>query len=159
LAAACDVPDLELLPARYPGVRTVEFHAALELGIQHVVLWTAAGLRRMGFSLAIERWAASLDRVASWLDAFGSERGGMLVSVIGTNAQGDRKHLEWRVVADDNHGPEIPCMPAILLARKIAGHQLGARGAHPCTGFLELAEFQPEFTRFGMRSGIEEYDA
>jgi saccharopine dehydrogenase-like NADP-dependent oxidoreductase len=37
-AAACDVPDLELIPARYPGVKTVEFHAALELGIQHFAL-------------------------------------------------------------------------------------------------------------------------
>jgi hypothetical protein len=103
-AAACDVPDLELLPARYPGVKTVEFHAALELGIQHVALWTAAGLRRTGLPLPIERWAASLDKVASWLDAFGSERGGMLVSVTGTNPQGARKRLEWHVVADDGHG-------------------------------------------------------
>jgi hypothetical protein len=30
-AAACDVPDLQLLPARYPGVQTVSFHAALEI--------------------------------------------------------------------------------------------------------------------------------
>jgi NAD(P)-dependent dehydrogenase (short-subunit alcohol dehydrogenase family) len=159
LAAACDVPDLELLPARYPGVKTVEFHAALELGIQHIGLWAAAGLRRTGFPLPIERWAASLDRVASWLDAFGSERGGMLVSVTGTNPQSARKRLEWHVVADENHGPEIPCMPAVLLARKIATNQLAARGAHPCMGFLALEEFEPEFARWGMRSAVEEHDA
>src|SRR5579859_4204787 len=28
-AAACEVPDLDLFPVRYPGVKTVEFHAAL----------------------------------------------------------------------------------------------------------------------------------
>ena len=36
-AAACDVPDLALFPERYPEVSNVEFHAALEFGIQHAV--------------------------------------------------------------------------------------------------------------------------
>jgi len=158
-AAACDVPDLELLPERYPGAKTVEFHAALELGIQHLALWAAAGFRRAGLPLPIERWAAPLDKVASWLDAFGSERGGMLVSVTGTSLQGGRKRVEWHLLADHNHGPEIPCMPAILLARKIARNELAARGAHPCMGFLRLEEFGPEFDRWGMKAAVEEHDA
>ncbi len=33
LAAACDVPDLELFPACYPGIQTVHFSAALEFGV------------------------------------------------------------------------------------------------------------------------------
>ena len=158
-AAVCDVPDLELLPARYPGVKTVEFRAALELGSQHLALWIAAGLRRAGLPLPIERWAAPLDKVASRLDVFGSERGGMLVSVTGTDSSGRRKRVEWHLVADHNHGPEIPCMPAILLARKIARNGLAERGAHPCMGFLKLEEFEPEFARWGMKSTIVEHDA
>lgn len=158
-AAACDVPDLELLPAYYAGVRTVEFHAALELGVQHFALWSVAGLRRAGLPLPIGRWAAPLDKVASWLDPFGSERGGMLVSITGTNAQGARKRIEWRLVANDAYGPEIPCMPAILLARKIARNEITRRGAFPCMGFLQLAEFEPEFSRWDMRTSIAEYDA
>ena len=158
-AAACDVPDLELLPARYPGVKTVEFRAALEFGVQHFALWTAAGLRRAGLPLPIERWAAPLDKVASWLDVFGSERGGMLVSVTGADPSGGRKRLEWHLVADHNHGPEIPCMPAILLARKIARNELAQRGAHPCMGFLALEEFEPEFARWGMKTTIVEHEA
>ena len=35
LAAACDVPDLELFPTRYAGVQTVTFRAALEVSLQH----------------------------------------------------------------------------------------------------------------------------
>jgi hypothetical protein len=158
-AAACDVPDLELLPERYPGVNTVEFRAALELGVQHLALWVAAGLRRAGLPLPIEDWAAPLDKVASWLDAFGSERGGMLVSVTGTDAQGGRKRLEWHLVAEHNHGPEIPCMAAILLARKIARNEIAERGAHPCMGFLTLQEFGPEFARWGIRETLVEREA
>lgn len=155
-AAACDVPDLELLPARYPEVRSVQFRAALELGVQHFALWGAAALRRAGLPLPIERWARALDRVARWMDALGGERGGMLVSVTGEGLDGGRKRLDWSVLADSNHGPEIPCMPAVLLARKLAGGALSRVGAYPCTGFLTLQEFEPEFSRWGMRSTIEE---
>ena len=35
LSAACDVPDLELFPARYAGVQSVTFRAALEVSLQH----------------------------------------------------------------------------------------------------------------------------
>src|SRR6266513_964032 len=44
-AAACDVPDLELFPKRYPGVLTIEFRASLEVGAQQFALWLAALLR------------------------------------------------------------------------------------------------------------------
>ncbi len=155
-AAACDVPDLELLPARYPGVQTVQFRAALELGVQHFALWSAAGLRRAGVPLPIERWAGPLDMLASWLDAFGSERGGMLVSVTGEKADGSRARIDWSLVADANHGPEIPCMPAILLARELARGAIAVRGAHPCMGFLTLSDFEPEFSRWNMQSKLEE---
>jgi hypothetical protein len=155
-AAACDVPDLELLPDRFPGVRTVQFRAALELGAQHLALWLAAALRRAGAPLPIERWARPLDRAAGWLDALGSDRGGMLVSVTGTKEDGSRARAEWRLVADAGHGPEVPCMAAILLARKLARGELRESGAHPCMGFLTLTEFEPEFAHWQIRTEVEE---
>jgi hypothetical protein len=155
-AAACDVPDLALLPVRYAGVRTVEFRAALEIAVQHAALWLAAGLRRCGLPLPIERWAAPLDRVASLLDRFGGERGGMTVTLSGAKADGRRARLSWHLVADENHGPEIPCMPAILLARKLAKNDLPARGAMPCMGLLTLDEFAPEFARWGITTEFGE---
>ena len=59
-AAACDVPDLALLPARYPGVQTVSFRAALEVSLQHYALWLLAQCRRMGLSLPTARWGCLL---------------------------------------------------------------------------------------------------
>ena len=157
LAAACDIPDLELFPARYPGVRTVEFRAALELGIQHLALWLVAALRRAGVPLPIQRWAGALNRLASLFDAFGSERGGMLVSIGGTRADGGSTRLEWHLTADANRGPEVPCMAAILLARKLARAEISVSGAYPCVGFLTLSDFEPEFSRWGMTTVIEEH--
>jgi hypothetical protein len=158
-AAACDVPDLELVPLRYPGLRTVEFRAALELSIQQLFLWLAAGLRRSGVPVPIERWGKPLDRVASMLDGFGGEYGGMLVSLVGTRADGARRRLEWHLTAPANDGPEIPCMAAILVARKLARDAIAARGAYPCTGFLALREFEPEFARWRITTAIEESPA
>ena len=147
-AAACDVPDLELLPARYAETRTVEFRAALELGIQHFGLWLAAALRRAGVSVPLERWAEPLDRLAGLLDRFGSDCGGMLVSLAVERENGSRALIEWHLTAEASHGPEIPCMAAILLARKLARGELAQRGAFPCIGLITLDEFESEFKRW-----------
>ena len=155
-AAACDVPDLELFPARYAGVQTVEFRAALELRIQHIALWVAAAMRRAGVPLPMHRWAGPMDRISSLMDWFGSERGGMLVSVRGIRSDGQLGRVEWHLTADANRGPEIPCMAALLMTHKIATGGVSARGAYPCMGFLSLEEFAPEFSRWGINSVIEE---
>jgi NAD(P)-dependent dehydrogenase (short-subunit alcohol dehydrogenase family) len=159
LAAACDVPDLELFPARYPGVQTVEFRAALELTVQHLAIWLAAGLRRWGVPLPLERWAGALDRVARLLDPFGTDCGGMLVQLTGTRTDGSRGRVEWHLTAEANHGPEIPCMAAILIARRLAAGKIEARGAFPCVGFLGLADFGPEFARWRITTTLEEWVA
>ena len=159
LAAVCDVPDLELFPQRYPGVRTVEFRAALELVVQTIAIASMAALRRAGLPLPLERWAGFANRVASLLDGFGTGRGGMLVSVSGMRLDGRRGSAEWHITADNNHGPEIPCMAAILTARKLARGEITVTGAHPCMGFLGLADFEPEFARWGMTTVIEEHSA
>lgn len=153
-AAACDVPDLALLPTRYPQLRTVQFRAALELGLQHFFLAALALLRRFGVPLPIERWLPVLDRTATWLNRFGSERGGMLVRVAGSDPHGYWRERSWSVIADGNHGPEIPCMAAILLARRLARGELTLRGAMPCMGLLTLDDFAPEFARWGMQTRI-----
>lgn len=155
-AAACDVPDLELLPARYIGVRTVQFRAALEFGTEHFLLAAVAGLRRFGLPLSLERWAESADQLASCFDHFGGERGGMLVSLAGRRQGGRRKRIEWHLTADSEHGPEIPCMAAILLAEKLIRGGIKVRQAMPCMGLLTLDEFATEFARWNIHTRIIE---
>jgi uncharacterized membrane protein len=154
LAAACDVPDLELFPSRYRGLRTVEFRAALELAVQQFALWLAAGLRRFGAPLPLERWTALLDRLASTMNVFAGQLGGMLVSLTGTRPDGTRARVEWHLTVNATDGPEIPCMAAILLARRLASGELVGRGAFPCMGFLTLEDFEPEFARWKIATTI-----
>jgi len=155
-AAACDVPDLQLLPARYPGVLTVTFRAALEISLQHFALWMLAAGRRAGLALPVARWGGLLNRVGTWLNWFGSDTGGMRVRVAGIDAAGRRKCLTWELVAESNHGPEIPCMAAILLAIKLHRGHPCALGAQACMGMLELAEFEPEFARWDIKTQVSE---
>jgi len=158
-AAACDVPDLAVLPQHFGNVRTVTFRAALEVDIQHFALWVLAAMRRAALPLPIERWAVGLNRTTSLLDVFGSDRGGMRVSIVGIGADGARRRRTWQLTAEDNHGPEIPCMASILLARRLARGQLRSSGAYPCIGFLSLADFEQEFAHWSIRTRVEEADA
>ena len=155
LGALCDIPDLELFPAHYPGVQSVMFRAALELKVSQRSMAALAALRRWGIIRQPERLAAFLNRAADGLDMFGSALGGMVVRVRGTHANGADASAAWHIAADDDHGPEIPCMAAILLARRLAGGSVGRSGAFTTTGQLALAEFEPEFRKWNMHTNIE----
>lgn len=157
-AAACDVPDLELFPEHYAGVRTVTFRAALEVSLQHFVLWSLAGLRRLGLPLPLARWAVGINRMGGWLDRFGTDCGGMRVDVVGEMHEGGHQRRSWQLTARGNHGPEIPCMAAVLLALKLARGESIPIGAYPCLGLLELAEFESEFARWAMTTRVETSD-
>ena len=150
IGALCDIPDLELFPAYYKGVQSVMFRAALEVSIGQRGLAVIGALRRWGLIRRPERLAAFMNRAADGLDMFGTALGGMVVRVRGIDGAGAPASAAWHVSADDDHGPEIPCMPAILLARRLAAGEPFQAGAFTSTSQLTLAEFEPEFRKWGM---------
>jgi hypothetical protein len=154
LSAACDVPDLELLPTRYAGVQTVTFRAALEVSLQHYALWALGACRRVGLPVPIARWGAALDRMGTWLNWLGSETGAMTVRVTGSDRTGRSLCRTWELVAEGNHGPEIPCMAAVILASKLRRGEVSMRGAKACMGILALSDFEPEFARWNISTRI-----
>lgn len=156
LAAACDVPDLELLPVRYPGVETVTFRAALEVSIQHYALWMIAACRRMGMPLPTARWSTFLDRAGTRLNWLGSDTGGMVVRVDGTDGTRRGIRRTWELVARNNHGPEIPCMAAVILANKLHQGDAFTPGAQVCMGILGLSDFESEFARWNISTQVSE---
>jgi hypothetical protein len=154
LGALCDIPDLELFPQRYAGVRDVMFRAALEVGLTQRALSMLALARGLRLLPPVSAFAPWLHRSSSWFDRLGTELGGMVVRMRGVGSQGGRLSVEWHISADRNHGPEIPCMPAILLARKLSRGELPTAGAQPCMDLLQLSDFEPEFARWGMRTEV-----
>jgi len=150
LGALCDIPDLELFPARYRVRDAVMFRAALEVRITQRAFAVLAALRRMGLLPRPERLAGLLDRCSSMFDPLGTQLGGMVVRVDGLDADGRAARRCWHLAADDDHGPEIPCMPTILLARRLASGAVMAPGAYTAAGLLPLEAFAPQFARWGM---------
>ena len=154
LGALCDIPDLELFPTHYRVARRVMFRAALEVGLTQRAFALLSRLRVLGVLPRPQRMAGLLNAVSPALDFLGTALGGMVVRVAGADAQGGDVARSWHIAADHDHGPEIPCMAAILLARKLATGTALPVGAHACVSLLKLAEFQPEFDRWGMVSEV-----
>jgi hypothetical protein len=151
--ALCDIPDLEIFPAHYGVTQRVMFRAALEVGLSQRIFALLADLRARRLLPRLARFAGLLDVGARALDFLGTALGGMVVRVEGLDAAGRPARRAWHVTAGDDHGPEIPCMAAILLARRLAAPFPRAPlpvGACTATGLLTLAEFAPKFARWGM---------
>ncbi|RYX97997.1 MAG: saccharopine dehydrogenase [Comamonadaceae bacterium] len=156
LGALCDIPDLELFPTHYRARQRVMFRAALEVALTQRVFAGLAALCSRGIFKRPERLAGMLDFAAPGLDFLGSALGGMVVRVEGCDAAGKTSKRAWHLTADNDKGPEIPCMAAILLARKIAHGAAQPVGARACMSQLGLAEFEPEFARYGMVTDVVE---
>ena len=144
LMGHCDVPDLELFPARYPTARTVRFAAGLEVALFQLALWALAGAVRGGMIGRPERLAGPLMALKRHLRFLGSDAGGMLVKLTGEARGGGRLVREVSLIAQLNQGPYVPAIAAVIVARKLASGEIALRGATPCLGLMTLAEFQTE---------------
>ena len=152
--ALCDIPDLELFPQRYGGVRSVMFRAALEVGMAQQAFAWLAWSRRIGLLSAPQKLAPLLNSAGRLFDPLGSALGGMVVRVQGLDGQGQAASRAWHIAADNHHGPEIPCMAAVLLGRRLARGEALPVGAQACMGLLRLDEFEPEVERWGMVTDV-----
>lgn len=137
----CDIPDLELFPGRYPGLTSMRFCAGHEVAILHFGTWLLSWGVRLRLLPRLDRWSAPLLRASFLFDPLGSGRSGFHMYLHGTGKDGaplTRRH--W-IVARQGHGPMIPCMPAILIARRLAAGRPIEPGARPCLDLISLDEY------------------
>lgn len=137
----CDVPDLTLLPARYPGAPTIRFGAGLELGFLHRGMNLMATATRLGLVKSWVPHAPWLLRVADLFKGWGSDAGAMHVQVAGIDHHGAEVRRHWELVATGGDGPFVPTLAAAALLRKLATGALTTIGATPCIGLLSLDDF------------------
>jgi len=144
LLGACDVPDLDIFPEKFPAVQTVVFHAALETMLAQMAFWFMAALSRYGVVKNPSKHAALISRLGNMFDFMGTPDGGMFIQLNGQDKNNCSKKLIWYLTALNAHGPEIPTIPAIILAKKLARNEITLRGAMPCFELITLAEFDEE---------------
>ncbi|MEM7188352.1 MAG: DUF4166 domain-containing protein [Pseudomonadota bacterium] len=132
-----EVPDIRLFPARF-NARSVMFRAGLELGIMNRSLAALAWLRRWHRLPVPVRGLRALKWMANQMLGFGSDRGGMQVSV----TTGDAIRRTWTLIAEAGDGPYVPTLMARALLRQADEVPAGARACLaeiPVSAFEEVA--------------------
>ena len=141
LLGNCEAPDLALFPKRYPELKTVRFYAGLEIPFIHLTLWAISWLVRIGLLSNLKKTAPFLLKTSCLFDWLGSADSGFHMALSGIGKDGAGKTITFDLTARSGDGPYIPCMPAILLAQKLASNEISEIGAHPCMGFITLDEY------------------
>lgn len=146
-----ETPDLDLMVQRYRPVRSALFKAGLELPLLHLGLYALSYLSRPRFMPPLTWMAVPLQRAARWFENRGSDRGGMVVEVIGFEAAGRRVRSTWTLVAEAGVGPTIPTLPAVAALKVIATGKLLPR-ADVAAGRIPLEAIEAEFAKLPIRT-------
>ena len=149
-----EAPDIRLFPSFFKA-RSVMFRAGMELGVLDAAMRAIGQLRRLRPFDVTPRRAEFLRRAANLLVRFGTDRGGMLVTVVGRTGRNALRR-EWRLVAEAGDGPYIPAVAARALLRRLESVEPGAR---PCLAETTRIELEQAMADLSVSTGVEEAPA
>ncbi|GAB5467268.1 MAG: DUF4166 domain-containing protein [Rhodospirillales bacterium] len=145
------VPDLRLFPQAFKA-RSVVFRAGMELGLMNAALVGLRLCRRYAKLPFSPRAIGLLLWLSNRLKPFGSDRGGMLVAIIGRR-RGIPIRREWRLLAEAGAGPFVP---AIVVRALLRSPQRQAAGARPCLAETSLTEIDRALADLAVTSTMTE---
>lgn len=149
-----DAPDYDLFPQRFQA-NSVLFYAGLELKILHFAVWALGCLVRSRIVASLAAFSTTAQWIAELFSRFGSDRGGMRVSVVGRNETGESVLRSWTLIAESGDGPNVPLIPAAIMAQKILNEKVPS-GARPCIGEFTLSEAETAMQSFSIATQMEE---
>lgn len=152
--ASYDIPDLDLFRGYYPNLSTIKFYAGLELGSLHLGMWFMSWLARIRLIDNWARYSSAISTMSCWFQNLGTAIGGMYMQLNGIGLDGHAKEIRWDLVAEAGHGPQIPTIPSIILAKKLAEGSLNVKGAQACVGLFSLADFTLETTEWNIWQNV-----
>jgi hypothetical protein len=150
-----DVPDLQVLPALWPGLRAVWLGAGPVPEIWHRALNALALAVRLRLLPTLSPLAGLMHVTMNRL-SFGEHRGGMFIAVEGIGADGLRLERSWHLLAEGKDGPLIPSMAAEAIIRRCLADKMPQPGARAAATELELADYEALFERRRIRTGCRE---
>ena len=133
-----DTPDLDLIPARFPVTDEALFLAGAELGIESLTFSLLGWLVRLRLLRSLSALAPTLAWLAARMAVFGSDRGGMSVTVEGIGRDGGRARARWSLWADAGIGTNVPILPAAAILHGLATGALAEAGARPAASLVSL---------------------
>jgi hypothetical protein len=151
--ANCDIPDLDLMPSRY-NIKSIRFSAGMESRLLHFGIWIFSWAVRFGLPLNLPKHAELLLKMSHCFDWLGTADGGMHVVLKGKDNNQKEKTLKWFIVAKNGDGPQIPTIPAIILAKRIIAGEIVPSGAMPCVGMVSLEDCLKELAEFEVSSQV-----
>ncbi len=150
------VAPVETFDAEYLGPlmnvqSRVSFSAGLEAGIEQRGIETLAALRKLGLIGSLKPLISMLLIARKLTRIVTSDTGGMLVDMRGVDSDGVETRVKWCLVAEQDHGPFIPVMPAAAAIRKLlrAEAPVGAYMAHHA---VQLTDILDEMSRYSIRT-------
>lgn len=148
--ANCEIPDLNLFPSKY-GIKKIHFSAGMESSALHLSIWAVSWLVRVGLISKLSNYAPLLLRASHLFDWLGTDGGGMHMIISGIDKENLSKEIKWFIIAKDGDGPQIPTIPAIILAKKLFYKKFTYQGACPCIGMISLDEYLEELKEFSVK--------
>ncbi|MEO0413161.1 MAG: saccharopine dehydrogenase NADP-binding domain-containing protein [Pseudomonadota bacterium] len=137
----CDVPDLALFPQRYPALKTLRFAADNQQKLLHLGTWAFSWLVRAKLFPSLDGLAKPLLAIARLFDPLGNDKSGFHVFMGGKDDGGADIEHRFFIIARSAHGPYIPCVPAIILAKRFAAGDVPATGARACLDLIDLKAY------------------
>jgi Domain of unknown function (DUF4166)/Saccharopine dehydrogenase NADP binding domain len=150
-----DVPDLQVLPDLWPGLRSIWMGAGPVPEILHRLLNVCALAVRLRLVPSLSPLAGLMYRAINVL-RWGEHRGGMFVAVTGADNGGARIERSWHLLAEGDDGPLIPSMACEALVRKCLDGKPPPAGARAATTDLELEDYEKLFARRTIHTGSRE---
>lgn len=149
--AVADAPDAILLPNSFRDITDIWTGAATRPVWLHRCLVILARAISFGILPKMTKLAGFFYR-ARGLFRFGIHRGGMIVS--GRNSN---KAASWHLVAEGDHGPFVPTLPAVALVKHYLNNNIPAYGAYSGDEVIDLKDLKPELEKLSISYGLQ-YD-
>lgn len=152
--SSCDIPDLDFFSSKY-NIESIEFSAGMENPVLHLGMWATSWLVRMGLLPNLLPHAEMLLAFSHVFDRFGSADGGMHMLMEGVDHEDKPKSINWFIIAKQGDGPQIPCVPAIVLAKQLLNGQMTKRGASACVEYVSLNDYLEELKGMAIEVIVE----
>lgn len=147
--AVADAADAFVLADGFPSLKNIWTGAGTRPAWLHrLLIYISRGIAD-GIMPKLTDYADLLHRAKS-LFRFGAHRGGMFV-----RASNETGEASWHLVAEGDHGPRIPTLPAVALIRKMLRGEPPAPGAYSGDELIDLADLTPEFSDLDISYGLQ----